>query len=425
MKRTGELIRYVMSQDDVASCAEEKFPFSITCAMIDTNHNQIYLVPFNTKSILVWKIVDTNPSVIKIKQIIDDEPNDLSITDLTLSPNESHLVALFSDQSIVLYENTDYPRCLVRLKIIETRALICDLDYWDDQTLILFYSDGSMSFHEGQETLEEYRYELNQLHQSPRLCSRTSNELFLIDQQISKPTDESSEEQQNPGLISRLFRSFKDSTESISERLLLFEHIDPDRLIENLLNTGDYGGALRVCKVFNRTDLADQIHERESRSSSTQLIAHCTRIQSRLRVLILCTTILYPTFDEQYQLIQFGLQQATRKQLFNQLFYSDQPFSQSISDENLHLKDREEKSLPLTIPQKQILLYRRKLIDEKRKLFLYDDLINKCKLFPQYQPNVFDKFRQWNYPQIAVRCARVRIDLSSSLGESGFSRKDI
>ena len=405
MKRTGDLIRYVMSRDDIASCAEEKFPFSITCAMIDFNHNQIYLVPFNSKSISIWKIVDTNPSVMKIKEIIDEETNEIYISDLALSPDESHLVALFSDQSIVLYQNTDYPQSLARLKIIETRSLICDLAYWDNQTVILFYSDGSMSFHEGQETLEEYRYESNQLNQSPRLCPRSSEDLFLIDQRTT-PSNESELEEENPGFITRLFRSLKDSTESITERLLLLEHSDPDRLIETLLNNGDYGGALRVCKVFNRTDLADQIHERESRLSSSQLGAHCTRIQSRLRVLILCTSILYPTFDEQYQLIQFGLQQATRKQLFDNLFYSDQSFFQSIHDESLHLRDVQEKVSPLNIPQKQILLYRRKLLDEKRKLFLYDDLINKSKLFSQYQPTVFDKFRQWTYPQIAVRCAR-------------------
>jgi hypothetical protein len=182
-----------------------------------------------------------------------------------------------------------------------------------------------MSFHEGQETLEEYRYESNQLHPYPRLCHRRFDQLFLIDGQKSNTNNDETEED-NSNIISRLFRSFKDSTELISERLILIEYSDPDRLIESLLANGDSGGALRVCKVFNRFDLADQIHERESRLSSPRLNAHCTRIQSRLRVLQLCTTISYPTFDEQYQLIQFGLNQATRKQLFNNLFYSDQPF---------------------------------------------------------------------------------------------------
>ncbi len=407
LKRTGELIRYVMSRDDIASCAEEKFHFNITCAIIDSNKNQLYIVPFNTKSIVVGKIVDTNPSVIKIKEIIDDEPNDIYIYGLALSPNESCLAAMFSDQSIVLYQNNDYFRRLATLKINENRSFICDFNYWDDKTLILFYSDGSMSFHEGQESLEEYRYESNQLHSYPRLCHRTSDELYLIDSQKTQTNDDEIDEE-NSNIISRLFRSFKDSTELINERLILIEHSDPDRLIENLLAHGDCGGALRVCKVFNRIDLADQIHERESRLSSSQLDAHCTRIQSRLRVLQLCTTILYPTFDEQDRLIKFGLEKATRKELFHNLFYSDQPFFQSINDEDLHLKDVEEKNLPLTIPQKQILLYRRKLLDEKQKLDLYDGLMKISKLFQQYQSNIFDKFREWDYKQIALRCARVR-----------------
>ena len=121
---------------------------------------------------------------------------------------------------------------------MEIRSLICDLAYWDNQTLILFYSDGSMSFHEGQETLEEYRYESNQLNKSPRLCPRTSEELFLIDQRRTSSNDNELEEE-NVGFITRLFRSLKDSTESINERLLLLEHSDPDRLIETLLNNGD------------------------------------------------------------------------------------------------------------------------------------------------------------------------------------------
>ena len=38
-----------------------------------------------------------------------------------------------------------------------------------------------MSFHEDQETLEEYRYESNQLNQSSRVCPPTSEDLSLIE----------------------------------------------------------------------------------------------------------------------------------------------------------------------------------------------------------------------------------------------------
>jgi hypothetical protein len=75
--------------------------------------------------------------------------------------------------------------------------------------------------------------------------------------------------------------------------------------------------------------------------------------------------------------------------------------------ENLHLKDLEEKNQPLSIPQKQILLYRGKLIDEKRKLSLYDDLMKISKIFQEYQSNIFEKFREWEYKQPDLRCSRV------------------
>ena len=163
-----------------------------------------------------------------------------------------------------------------------------------------------MSFHEGKETLEEYRYASNQLNKWPRFCRRTSNDLFLIDFQITKINDDENEEE-NSNILFRLFRSLKDSNESINEKLILMEHSDPCRLIENLVANGEYGEALRICKVFNRTDLSDQIHEKALTLSSSQLGAHLTRIQSRLHVLQLCTTILYSTFNEQYDLIKFGL----------------------------------------------------------------------------------------------------------------------
>jgi hypothetical protein len=105
-----------MSLDDIASCAEEKFDFSISCIIIDSNQNQIYIVPFNTKSILVWKIVDTKPSLIKIKEIIDDENNEIYIYGLALSQDQSYLVAILSDQSIVLYQNNEYLRFLSKVR---------------------------------------------------------------------------------------------------------------------------------------------------------------------------------------------------------------------------------------------------------------------------------------------------------------------
>jgi len=148
LKRTGELLRYVMSRDDIASCAEEKFDFRLTCASVDSDQNLIYLVPFERKSIFVYKIVDTNPSIMKIKEMIDDEQQ-IFISKLVISIDQKHLVACLSNQSIVLYENSDYFRCLSTVKLPETRSSICDFEYWDDKTLLVFYSDSSISFHEG------------------------------------------------------------------------------------------------------------------------------------------------------------------------------------------------------------------------------------------------------------------------------------
>lgn len=268
-----------------------------------------------------------------------------------------------------------------------------------------------MSFHEGNETLEEYRYELNQLNKWSSFTNDQSNNLYIIDFKINKINNNDNDED-NLNIIYRLFNSFKISNELINQRLILIEHIDPCRFIEHLILNDDFGEALRICKLFNRYDLSDKIHEKALRLSSSQIETHLTRIQSRLHVLQLCTTILYSTFNEQYDLIKFGLDKATNKKLFNNLFYSEDYFFQTIYNENEYLKDVQPLNIQLNISQKQILIYRKKLLDEKRKLFLYDDLINKYKIFNKYQSNIYQIFRLSDYKHIALKLARVNFSFS-------------
>ena len=118
LKRRGDLIRYVMSRDDIASCAEETFPFQINSTIIDPNHHLIYLLPFEKRSIFIYKILDTNPSIQLLKEIHqdDDQQNkDLHLSHLALSPNQIYLVTLSSDQSMDLYENKERLRHLAKV----------------------------------------------------------------------------------------------------------------------------------------------------------------------------------------------------------------------------------------------------------------------------------------------------------------------
>ena len=104
LKRAGQLVRYVMSRDDIASCAEEQFPFGISCSSIDSNQNHLYVVPFRSTSIVAYRIVDTSPSIVLWKEI-HDESRDRDIHGLSLSANGSFLVSVLSDQSMSLYHN--------------------------------------------------------------------------------------------------------------------------------------------------------------------------------------------------------------------------------------------------------------------------------------------------------------------------------
>ena len=141
-----------------------------------------------------------------------------------------------------------------------------------------------MSFHEGVETLEEYRYESRQLNGWPRICSHQCEPLHLIDGRRNAMDSSDIDRDEGTSSSFGFFRSLKPPTELITERVLLVEHADPDRLIENLIENGDYGEALRVCKVFHRTDFSDQIHEKQLRLSSSQLRVHLSKIRSRLHV---------------------------------------------------------------------------------------------------------------------------------------------
>lgn len=140
LKRSGQLVRYVMSRDDVASCAEERLDFSVTCAIVDVEQNQLFVVPFSSQSISVWKIMDTKPSLIKAKEIFDNDGTDgVYIYGLALSPDGTCLVALLSDQSIVLYQHNDYLRRSTQVKIADDRPPVCDCDYWDDKVCFHTY----------------------------------------------------------------------------------------------------------------------------------------------------------------------------------------------------------------------------------------------------------------------------------------------
>ncbi|CAF4295481.1 unnamed protein product, partial [Rotaria sordida] len=58
-----------------------------------------------------------------------EDNNDIYTYGLALSPNESYLVSILSDQSIVLYQNNEQLCCLSKLKIPDNRSFISDFNY--------------------------------------------------------------------------------------------------------------------------------------------------------------------------------------------------------------------------------------------------------------------------------------------------------
>ena len=124
LKRSGELIRLVMSRDDIASCAEEKFPFEICSTIVETDRNLLYVLPAASRSIRLYKIIDTNPSLQLIKELDQDElrnddgeaTGDYHFLRLALSPDQSRLVALASNRTIFLFDNRERIRPLAQVR---------------------------------------------------------------------------------------------------------------------------------------------------------------------------------------------------------------------------------------------------------------------------------------------------------------------
>ena len=137
----------MLSRDEIASCAEEKFPFEVNCALLDAKQNVIYLAPTTGLSLFVYKILDTTPSLLQLKEIHHDDDDDeegkekesSSIVQLTVSPNQLFVVGLLSNQSIRLYSNGETLRFITELKK-ESRSTISDVRYWDDQVCSLSLS---------------------------------------------------------------------------------------------------------------------------------------------------------------------------------------------------------------------------------------------------------------------------------------------
>lgn len=275
-----------------------------------------------------------------------------------------------------------------------------------------------MGFHSVTVGLDEYRYELNQTNKSIRVVDQLTDRLLFVDQEIdrnNKSLDSSRSSSSFRLTFDRLVgRSIADEREEIKNRLIEIEHCRPDILIRRLMENGDFGEALRVCQVFERIDLSDEIHERQVRCSSRQIEIHLSKIRDRFRIVLLAADLIYPTIDEQYRLFDFTLNKVLNRSSFDELSQSDEPIFRSIEEETRRatVVDRAnnvQSNGELNPMQKKFLFFRRRIIELKRKLILLDQMINEIQLFDQFDIRTFDLFRRWNNAEIGRRCARVRL----------------
>lgn len=94
-----------MSQNDVALSDRDRVHFEIGSSIVDAASNLIYLVPLDSCSIVVYRIVDTSPSLVVTKEFRSVDQDWPRFVRLLVSPSKSSLIVLSSDRSLLLFGN--------------------------------------------------------------------------------------------------------------------------------------------------------------------------------------------------------------------------------------------------------------------------------------------------------------------------------
>ncbi|CAF1226799.1 unnamed protein product, partial [Didymodactylos carnosus] len=434
LSRNGQLYRYVMSRDVVASCANDEqicsyYPKGITCCIVDNAKHRLYTSSYNPLNVQCWKLCDKEPWLLLEKQTSSDDAikDDSCFTwKMSLSPDGNRLLTIDSLGTIYIFQiEEDVNDILQHLQTF----------------VLLSYIDGSISFHQSQ-TLNEIRFESTLFHHYPQLYAQqqqqqildeystdddeSTHRILVIDVHTNRSELSSSSlstsRDETTSLVTRLFSSLfsryyssLNHLETLSYKLHELEKAEPLDVVNRLISERDYGEALRLCHTFNLdTDSIYQLQWKQSLTVTEATIhSYLYRISKRAWVLNECLQLLCSTFDEQWTLLQFGLQKASSKQLFLSLHENDQAWFHSINDEigqqqttitTTALKD--EQNQPLTLTQKQLIIYRRKLLIYKQKLDLYERLRTNTKVFNDYSKEFYETFRDLSLKDIAIRFAR-------------------
>ncbi|XP_046481059.1 NBAS subunit of NRZ tethering complex [Neodiprion pinetum] len=204
-------------------------------------------------------------------------------------------------------------------------------------------------------------------------------------------------------------------------RILGLKSTTPEELYSRKIDIEEYGEALALANTYNLdTDLVYQTQWRKSEFSLNAIKNHLSKVSKRSWVLNECVTRVPDTIEASRELLNFGLGGANLETLLAIGVKDDGKFTPAdIEDEDYEELDKIGATLrqiqkenqildqinieKLTEGQKEMVMYRRKLLDHLDKLQTYEIILEAPSM---YNKIFYEEFRKLSALQNAIRFAK-------------------
>ncbi|XP_076751683.1 NBAS subunit of NRZ tethering complex [Xylocopa sonorina] len=203
-------------------------------------------------------------------------------------------------------------------------------------------------------------------------------------------------------------------------RILGLKSTTPEELYSRKIDIEEYEEALALANMYNLdTDLVYQTQWRKSELSLNAIQEHLSKVTKRSWVLHECITRVPDTIEAARELLNFGLKGANLATLVAINTCDNGKFVTDSSDDDWNEVDEASASLRqvqkinqvfakidinnLSEAQKDLIKYRRKLLDHLDKLLTYEIILDSLS---KYDKKFYEEFRQLSTVENAIRFAK-------------------
>ncbi|XP_076178527.1 NBAS subunit of NRZ tethering complex isoform X2 [Ptiloglossa arizonensis] len=203
-------------------------------------------------------------------------------------------------------------------------------------------------------------------------------------------------------------------------RILGLKSTTPEELYSRKIDMEAYEEALALANTYNLdTDLVYQTQWRKSELSLNAIQEHLSKVTKRSWVLHECVTRVPDTIEAARELLNFGLKGANLETLVAIGQCDNGKFVGDNTDEDWNEMDEGSISLRqvrkvnqmldkidikhLSEAQRNLIKYRRKLLDHLDKLLTYEIILGSSL---KYDKNFYEEFRQLSAVENAIRFAK-------------------